>query len=219
MKISKETITILKNYASINPNLLLKPGNKLSTISTNKTVASTVSVTETWETEFGIYDLNAFLGALSLFDSPELSFSDKFVTLEEKGNRIRYFASDAGILIVPQKDINFPTDASIEFSLSGEMLDTIHKTAGILKAVDLSIIGNNGKLTVEVGDKKNDTSNRYETVVGETDLTFRANIKIENLKMLRSDYIVTVSSKRISRFKSKNGDLVYYVAVEADSTF
>ena len=218
MKISKETNNLLKNYAAINSNLLLKAGNKLSTISTNKTVASSVTVPETFPVEFGIYDLNAFLGALSLFEDPELEFSDKFVTIKEKGNTIKYFAAESSILVAPQKDIVFPS-ADISFSLSGSMLDTIHRTAGVLKASDLSIIGADGQLTLQVGDKKNVTGNSYETVVGSTDKTFRANIKIENLKMMRSDYTVTISSKRISEFKSDGGDLVYYVAVESDSQF
>ena len=218
MKISKETNSILKNYATINGNLLLKPGNRINTISANKTIASSVSVVESFPSEFGIYDLNAFLGALSLFTDPDLEFNDKYVIIREHNNTIKYFAADASILTTPQKDIVFP-DADISFDLSGSLLETIHRTAGVLKASDLSVVGQSGQLILEVGDKKNVTSNSYETVVGTTDKVFRANIKIENLKMMRSDYVVTISSKRISRFASVSGDLVYYTALENDSSF
>ena len=105
------------------------------------------------------------------------------------------------------------------FNLSGNVLDTIHRTAGVLKASDLSIVGADGQLVLQVGDKRNVTGNTYETVVGTTDKTFKVNLKVENLKMLPGDYDVSISSKKISRFKSSSNDLVYYVAVEADSTF
>jgi len=217
MKISKDTIAILKNYASINSNLLLTAGNKLRTTSTNKTIASTVTVAETFPVDFGIYDLNAFLGALSLFDDPELVFEDKFVNIQENGNRIRYYAADASILVTPKKDIVFPA-ADITFDLSDALYNTIHRTAGVLKASDLSIIGDGSELVLNIGDKKNNTSNSYQTVVGTTDKTFKANIKIENLKLLNANYKVTIHSK-IARFESTSGDLVYYSAIEADSSF
>lgn len=217
MKISKETINILKNYAAINSNLLLTQGNRLKTTSTNKTIASSVTVAEDFPVEFGIYDLNAFLGALSLFDDPELAFEEKFVTIQEKNNKIKYFAAESSILVTPKKDIVFPA-ADIQFDLSESLFSTIQRTSGVLKASDFSIIGDGSNLILTVGDKKNATSNSYETIVGETDKTFRANIKIENLKMLHANYRVTIHSK-IARFESTVGDLVYYVAVEADSSF
>jgi hypothetical protein len=217
MKISKDTITILKNYAAINSNLLLTPGNKLKTTSVNKTVASSVTVTEEFPIEFGIYDLNAFLGALSLFTDPELEFEDKFVNIKEKNNKIKYFAAEASILNTPKKDIVFPT-ADITFDLPEGVFNTIQRTAGVLKASDLSIVGDGNSIFLIIGDKKNSTSNSYETAVGLTDKVFKANIKIENLKMLQSTYKVTIHSK-IARFESTIGDLVYYTAIEADSQF
>lgn len=216
MKISKETINILKNFASINSNLLFT-GNTLKTTSTNKTIVSSVSVQEQFPTDFGVYDLNEFLGTLALFNEPELDFQNKFVTISEGKNKIKYFAADSSILTSPKKDIVFPS-ADIEFNLTNTMMSTIQRAAGVLKAADFSIIGDGSNLIITVGDKKNPTSNNYETIVGDTDKTFRANIKIDNLKMLQSDYLVTIHPK-IARFQSTVGDLVYYVAVETDSSF
>lgn len=216
MKLSKETVGLIKNFAGINSNLLLKSGNKLATISAQKNVMADVVVNETFP-DFGIYDLNEFLGAMSLFEDPELDFSDKYVTISQGGESIKYFAADASVLTAPQKAITFP-DAEIEFNMSASMLNQIQKTASVLRSSDVSIIGDGSTMAVVVGDKKNATGNSYKSNVGTTDKTFKVNLKVENLKMLPGDYVVSVSSKKISRFKG-TGDLVYYVAVEADSTF
>lgn len=219
MKLSKETLALFKNYAGINSNLLLKTGNKLSTISSQKNVMSDVTVTETFPVEFGIYDLNEFLGAMSIFDDPELTFDVKVCKITQGNMSIKYFAADASVLTAPTKSITFPT-AEINFELSNQMLTMIQRTASVLKASDVSIVGEGGKITIVVGDKKNATGNSFQEPVGTTDKNFKVNLKVENLKMIPGDYSVSVSSKKISRFQSStNGDLVYYVAVEADSTF
>ena len=217
MKLSKDTLALFKNFAGINSNLLLKAGNQLATISAQKNVMSDATVAETFP-DFGIYDLNEFLGAMSLFEDPELEFADKYVTISEGGNSIKYFAADASVLTAPQKAITFP-DSDIDFTMTAAMLNMIHKTASVLRAADVSVVGDGANMTIQVGDKKNATGNSYSATVGATDKTFRVNLKVENLKMLPGDYQVSVSSKKISRFQSASSDLVYYVAVEADSTF
>ena len=216
MKLSKETVGLFKNFAGINSNLLLKSGNKLATISAQKNVMADATVTESFP-DFGIYDLNEFLGAMSLFEDPELDFSEKYVTIKQGNMSIKYFAADASVLTAPQKSITFP-QAEIEFNMTAAMLNMVHRTASVLRATDLSIIGDGTTITAVVGDKKNATGNSFSEPVGETDKTFRVNLKVENLKMLPGDYKVSISSKKISRFQG-TGDLVYYVAVEADSTF
>jgi hypothetical protein len=216
MKLSKETVGLIKNFAGINSNLLLKSGNKLATISAQKNVMADATVTETFP-DFGIYDLNEFLGAMSIFEDPELVFSEKYVTIKQGNMSIKYFAAEASVLTAPQKSITFP-DAEIQFNLTASMLDMIRRTAGVLRASDLTISGDGKKITAVVGDKKNSTGNTFQELVGETDKKFTVHLKVENLKMLPGDYKVSVSSKKISRFLGA-GDLVYYVAVEADSTF
>jgi hypothetical protein len=217
MKLSKETVALFKNFAGINSNLLLKSGNKLATISAQKNVMADATVTETFP-DFGIYDLNEFLGAMSLFDDPELEFQNKYVSIKQGSMNIKFFAADATVLTAPQKAITFP-EAEINFTVSATMLSMIQKTASVLRAADVSIIGDGSAITVVVADKKNATGNSFSEPVGTTDKTFKVNLKVENLKMLPGDYEVSISSKKISRFKSPSSDLVYYVAVEADSTF
>lgn len=218
MKLSKDTVAIFKNFAGINSNLLLKQGNKIATISAQKNVMSDTVVGETFPSEFGIYDLNEFLGAMSLFEDPELEFGEKFVTIKEGDNSIKYFAAESSVLTAPTKEITFPT-SDIEFTMTNNMLSMIQRTASVLRVTDLSIIGDGTNITVQVGDKKNSTGNSYRSSVGKTDKSFNVNLKVENLKMLPGDYNVSISSKKISRFKSVTGSLVYYVAVEADSKF
>jgi hypothetical protein len=217
MKLSKETVALFKNFAGINSNLLLKSGNKLSTISAQKNVMSDATVSETFP-DFGIYDLNEFLGAMSLFDDPDLDFQDKYVSISQGSMKIKFFAADAAVLTAPQKAITFP-EAEVNFSITSQMLNMIQKTASVLRSPDVSIVGDGSTITAVVGDKKNATGNSFSEPVGTTDKTFKVNLKVENLKMLPGDYAVSISSKKISRFKSTSSDLVYYVAVEADSTF
>lgn len=217
MKLSKETVALFKNFAGINSNLLLKSGNKLATISGQKNVMADATVSETFP-DFGIYDLNEFLGAMSLFDDPELDFQDKYVSIKQGNMNIKFFAAEASVLTAPQKAITFP-EAEINFNITADKLTMIQKTASVLRSPDVSIVGDGSAITIVVGDKKNATGNSFSESVGTTDKKFKVNLKVENLKMLPGDYEVSISSKKISRFKSSSSDLVYYVAVEADSTF
>jgi hypothetical protein len=218
MKLSKETLSILKNYSSINQNLLFSPGNILKTITTQNTLLSTATVPDEFPIEFGIYDLSEFLSVLSLFQNPELEFSEKYVKIFESNNSIKYYAADSSVLVVPKKDINFP-DAEIELLLTADNLSLINKTASVLKSADVSFVGQDGKVIVVVADKKNDTSNSFELVLGDTELEFKVNIKVDMLKFIPGEYQVSISSKRVSKFSSTGSDLVYYVGIEADSTF
>jgi hypothetical protein len=217
MKLSKNTVEVLKNYANINGNLLLKSGTKLGTISEQKNIMSSTIVSETFPSDFGIYDLNEFLSAMSVFEDPELEFSEKFVSIKQGNNSIKYYAAEAANLTVPQKEIVFP-DAEINFRVTSATLDLIRRTSGVLSAPDMVISGDGSKIVGKVCQKKNASANSYDVDLGPTDKVFNVNLKVENLKMVAGEYNVSISSKRISRFAGTN-DLVYYVAVEADSTF
>lgn len=219
MELSKETLALVKNFASINGSLMLKQGNKLSTISEGKNIMADVTITETLPMDFGIYDLNEFLNVVSLFPTTELDFQEKYVLVSDGGkSRIKYFAAGEGVVKSAPASIKFP-NADISFTLDAAQLAMIQRTSSALKANDVSIVGDGTTLKVLVSDKKNDTSNAYEVIIGETDETFKANLKVENLKMLPNDYEVSISKKKISRFKHTASDLTYYVAVEADSEF
>lgn len=218
MKLTKEAVTILKNYSSISPNILITPGSVLKTRTVQNTILSSTTVPDVFPSEFGIYDLNEFLGVLSLFPNPDLSFSEKFVTISEGERSIKYFSADPAVLSVPKKDVVFPA-SDISFKLSSDTLSMILKTASVLRAPDISFVGFDGKLKLVVADKKNDTSNAFEVNVGNTGFTFCINFKVEMFKFIQTDYTVEISSKRIAKFTDESSDLVYFVGVESDSTF
>jgi hypothetical protein len=219
MKLSKETVAILKNFATINGNMLIKEGNKLSTISPQKNVMASVTVAETFDTEFAIYDLNEFLGAFSLFEDPDLTFSDKSVSIKQGSNSIKYYGAEvANITVPPAKQIQLPSE-DITFSLDAAQLAMINRTASVLHSADVSVVGDGSKIKIVVADKKNASANAYEVSIGDTTATFKVNLKVDNLKMIPGSYDVAISNKKISCFKSSTSDLVYFVAVEADSVF
>ena len=221
MKINQSTLDILKNFSEINTNILIKPGNELSTISTMRNIFAKATVSESFESEFGIYDLNEFLAVVSGLNKPELNLQDKFMTISAEGSKskVKYFYSDPSVLVSPTKEVNMP-EADVTFSLSESNLTQLQKMAAILKTPDLALVGEKGgNIVLKVCDKKNDTSNNFDIVVGEgatADYTFY--FKVENMKMLSGDYDVSVSSKSISHFKNKKLPIEYWIALEPDST-
>lgn len=218
MKISKDTINIIKNFAQLNSNLILKPGNKIATVTANKTVIAEAVVSETFPSEFGIYDLNQFLGALTLFDDPDLSFTDTHVVISQGNNSLRYFAASTAVLTAVPNLKTFPTP-DIEFDLPAAVMNQIHRAAAVLGVEDLALIGDNAQIIASVGDKKNPTSNSFASAVGVTDKSFHVNIKMHNLRVLANDYHVAIANKKIARMQAQTQQLTYYIAVEQDSVY
>jgi len=220
MKLSDKTISVLKNFSSINQSILFKEGSKLRTISLMKNILAEATVTEEFAKDFGIYDLNQFLNGLSVHQSPELDFTNEgYVMIREGDSRSKYFFADPNVIVTPpEKDITLPSE-DVCFELSTAVLEKLLKAAAVYQVPDLSAIGENGVVKLVIRDKKNDTSHGHEEIVGETDATFSFNFKIENIKVLPGTYDVVVSQKLLSRFTSKNHDLTYYIALEPDSTF
>ena len=220
MKLSDKTISVLKNFSSINQSILFKEGSKLRTISVMKNILAEATVTEEFMKDFGIYDLNQFLNGLSLHQSPELDFkNDGYVVIREGKSRSKYFFADPNVIVTPpEKDITLPSE-DVCFEVNTDQLEKLLKASAVYQLPDLSAVGEAGVIKLVVRDKKNDTSNDYAVVVGETDKDFSFNFKVENIKVLPGTYEVVVSQKLLSRFTSKNHDLTYYIALEPDSTF
>ena len=221
MKLNQHTIDTLKNFAGINTNILIKEGDELSTISTMRNIFAKAKVSDSFTNQFGIYDLNEFLSAVSGFSKPELTLKDKYLTISSEGSRskVKYYYSDPSVIVSPQKEVNMP-EADVTFSLTESNYKELLKMAAILKSPDLALIGTKGgDIILKVCDKKNDTSNSFDITVGQgatADYTFY--FKVENMKMLDGDYDVSVSSKSISHFKNKKLPIEYWIALEPDST-
>ena len=220
MKLSDSTLSLLKNFSSINQSILFKEGSKLRTISVMKNILAEATVSEDFARDFGIYDLNQFLNGLSLHQKPELDFAnDGYVVIKEGRSRSKYFFADPSVIVTPpDKEISLPSE-DVCFELTTTVLEKLLKAAAVYQLPDISAVGEAGVVKLVVRDKKNDTSNAHEEVVGETDETFNFNFKVENIKILPGTYEVVVSQKLLSRFTSKNHDLTYYIALEPDSTF
>ena len=220
MKLSDKTVNILKNFSSINQSILFKEGNKLRTISVMKNILAEAEIDEDIPKDFGIYDLNQFLNGLNLHQNPDLDFqNDGYVVIKEGRSRSKYFFADQNVIVTPpDKEINLPSE-DVTFDLDTQQLDKLLKAAAVYQLPDLSVVGEAGVVKLVVRDKKNDTSNNHEIVVGETDSEFVFNFKVENIKVLPGTYEVVVSQKLLSKFENKNYDLTYYIALEPDSTF
>ena len=220
MKLSDSTLSLLKNFSTINQSILFKQGNKLRTISVMKNILAEATITEELPQDFGIYDLGQFLNGMGLHQSPELDFTnDNHVVIKEGKMRSKFFFADPNVIITPpEKPIELLSE-DVTFELSTDQLDKLLKAASIYQLPDLSVVGGDGVVKVLVRDKKNDTSNDFSIVVGETDATISFNFKVENIKILPGTYGVVVSQKLLSRFSAKNHDLTYWIALEPDSTF
>ena len=224
MKLSDKTLSLLKNFSTINQSILFKQGNKLRTISVMKNILAETTIDEELPRDFGIYDLGQFLNGLSLHNSPELDFNeDTYVVIKEGRSRSKYFFADPQVIVTPpEKEMTLPSE-DVTFDLSTDQLDKLLKAAAIYQLPDLAVVGGNGVVKIVVRDKKNDTSNDFAITVGETSnyfcKNFSFNFKVENIKILPGNYEVVVSQKLLSRFRSKNQDLTYYIALEPDSTF
>jgi hypothetical protein len=223
MKLSDHTIEVLKNFATINQNLVIKEGSTLSTMSAMKNIVAKADVEESFDKEVAIYDLNEFLASISLFTSPILDFKEGFVTIKEENspkNSLKYFYSDPSVVTSPSKTITMPSK-EVSFTLNGENLNKLKRAAGVIQAPDLVLEKKDADVFLTVKDKKNDTANTFSVDVDTTTegSNFKFYYKVENLKVMEGNYDVEISSKNISHLKSTNKDVEYWVALEPESSY
>ena len=220
MKLSDKTLTLLKNFSSINQSILVKEGSKLRTISVMKNILAEAEVTEEFDRDFAIYDLSQFLNGLSLHQNPELDFqNDSYLVIREGKSRAKFAFADPSVIVAPpEKAITLPSQ-DVCFQLESTQLDKLLKAAQVYQLPDLAAVGEAGVIKLVVRDKKNDNSNQFEIVVGETDKEFTFNFKVENIKIVPGSYDVVISSKLLSQFTNSSYNLNYYIALEPDSTY
>ena len=226
MKLSNHTTSVLKNFSTINQNLVINEGNTIKTMSAMKNIVAKAEVEETFPQEVAIYDLNEFLGALSLFSSPVLDFNDSYVMISEEtkpSTKMKYFYSDPSVVTSPSKMITMPSE-EVKFTMSNDDLSKLKRAAGAIGAPDMVLERNmdleHAPSSLTVKDKKNDTANNYSLdvdTVGEGQFNFF--FKVENMKLLDGTYDVAISSKNISHYKNKSSDVEYWIALEPESTY
>ena len=222
--LSDITLGILKNFSGINSNILIRPGNVLKTVSPMKNIMGSAKIEETFDREIAIWDLNQFLGTVSLFDKPDFEFEDKFVTIYgEKGASVQYFYSAPNLITTVNKDIEMP-DTAVSFELKQKQLHEIQKASSVLGVPDLCVRSNGEKIEMVALDKKVSSSNSYSIDLGDNqssfgEANFKFYFKVENLKMVSGDYTVNISEKVVSEFVNTSLDVTYYIALESDSVY
>jgi hypothetical protein len=219
--ISKDTLNILKNFSGINSNLYVKPGSKITTMSPTKNIMAEVEVEESFDTEFGIWDLNKLLGVVSLFQDPEFIFDDKYMTITgASGSKVKYFYSDPKLLSYPTKSIK-KIDAVVEFDLTSDDFRELSRAGAVLQNPDLCFVSDDDAVLAVVKDLKDPTCNVFSIRVGDNkdQADFSFNFKLENMKMFDGDYHVALSKNVIGQFAHASRPLTYWVAMDATSTY
>lgn len=218
MRLSRKTIDVIKTFATINNNLLIEPGSRLRTITVPKNIIGVAEVDEVFEREFGIYNTNEFLGALSLFKEPDVEFGEKAVVIRDGTNQsisLKYVAASKDILVYPEKEVKAPT-FDVEFDISQEQLQSLIKGANIIGAPDIQVIGSEAGLSLKVCDRKNPSSNDFQVQVSDQSQVsdFVYNFKVENLRLYMGDHKVKISAKGISLWENTADKVKVYVALE-----
>jgi hypothetical protein len=217
MKIDTNTVNILKNFAKINPSIIISEGNVLKTISPSKTIMAVANVNTSFEKRFAIYNLDSFIANLSMFNDPEVKLDESQVVIHE-GNLKQFvpYADESAVTKVPENSPKLPS-IDVSFTLTNENFKRLEKAAGINSLPELLVVGDGNKLYLQVADSKIKNGNHMSIEVGETNKTFRAIFKFENIRIIPGDYEVSVCSRGISHFLGKEAE--YWIAVESSSTF
>jgi len=221
MKLSSDTINVLKNFSDINENILFKPGKEVQTISGMKNILAKATIGEEIPKEFGIYNLAEFLNVIGTYSSPIIKFTDSqslVVDDEKDSSPVKYNFSEKSVLNTPEKMIQMPSVDST-FELKNESLQRVMKRVNTLGLPDLAFKSEDGEIKLVASDKKDPNSNTASIVIGNSNIDFIAYLKTENLKFVPDDYTVEVSSKKIAHFINKNKPIEYWVALEPDSEF
>ena len=222
MKLSDNTKMVLRNFATINQNLVIKEGSELLTMSAMKNIVAKAEVEETFPKEIAIYDLNEFLASISLFAVPVLEFEEQYLIIKEEDQphkKLKYFYSDPSVVQTPSKTISMPSE-EVSFELKIEKLLEMKKAAGVISSPDMVLQKLNGSSSLLAKDKKNDTANNYSSdIKTDGDGEFEFYFKVENLKLLDGDYDLKISSKNISHFKNQKSSIEYWIALEPESTY
>jgi hypothetical protein len=217
MKLSTDTINILKNFATINSNLRIHAGSELSTIGPGKDVFARASITETFPREFNIYDLNSFLALITLMEDQDVDFGDQSLSVSKDGGKFEYFYAQPDVIIAPEAGKNIPVEPHFTFDMSKADIEMLNKAAGIASAKHIVLKSVGGKVTISVGDPKTANSNNYTRTVGESEHAFNCLMPVERLKVVADGYRVTLSKLKFLHFKHATKPLAYWLALDPES--
>ena len=220
MKLSKHTLNMLKNFSDINMSIEIKEGNILRTVSVQKNILAQAELEDSFPQDFAIYELNRFLGAVSLFDDPEFRFSGKSANIGTTRHSVDYVYCDPSMIVTPpENNITFP-DPEVKFVLSQDALSQVMRASNVLGTPEIAVESDSGNINIKALDVNNDSTDTFTVNLDEkSDNKFKFVFKTENMKMLPGNYDVEISSKGISHFTMQGQKLQYWIATEASSTF
>lgn len=217
MKFNARTLQILRNFSTINQSIVFKPGTRLTTLSPTKSVMARATVETEFESSFAIFDLPNLLGALTLFEDPELSASSQVLEIREGGRRMNYMLADLSLVVEPpSKDVELPSP-EVQFTLKSDEFSRLMKALAVIGAPQLAVTGDGETMYFETHNAKNPSESTYRVEVGKTDKKFKLIFLAENIKLMPGDYEVQISSRGLSHFKGV--DIEYWIAVEHTSTY
>ena len=221
MKLSESTINVLKNFATINAGMQFKEGSVVRTISKGQNVLGKATVTENFEKDFVIYDLNRFLSLCGSLTDPEIVINTDAnnLTVKSGTSKTTYGLADESMIVAPPAKELKIENAEVNFRLTKEDMSQVLKLSGILGLPNIAVIGDGASISIATLDVKNDESDNFSIKVGETASNFKMIFNTENLKMIPGTYDVAISSKGISHFKHATDSVEYWIATEADSKY
>jgi hypothetical protein len=217
MKLTKKTLNLLENFASISDSILIQPGNKIKTMSSSKSLLVTAEVEEEFPQELPIYSLTKFLSLVKCVEKPQLTFDENTIFISNDEDTIEFRLSDKTIIQTPpNKSIELPTE-DVELEVSTQQFDKCQKVARTMQHKHLAFVGDGENVWLKVLDKNNSGSDTFKTKVGETDKTFTAFVLLDNLKFQTGYYDLVMCKKNIMKLVSHHENVHYFVALEPDS--
>lgn len=221
MKLTKTTLEILKNFADINGNLAIRAGSTLSTIAESTNILASADIEETFDRDFGIYDLSDFLGVYGLLPDADLTFGTDSITLSSGRSRAQYRYADINILTYPKREIKMPS-TEIALNLCADTITTLRRASSVLGVGVLAIRGVGDEVQLRVCDTANAGANTFTTVLDEKNTTgreFDIRIDVASLKMIPGSYTLNLTWAPISQWVHANGHVKYHIALKKESTF
>ena len=225
MIINNETVETLKNFAEINQSLVIEAGDVIKTVSEQTNVLAKAKLGQSFPQDFAIYDLNKFLGVLSLFAEPQFDFSEKSIKIQSSVDANNFVAGDsvaeyqfANMSLfenerkILAKDINLPSEEAV-FKLEEKYFMSIMRAAAVMSLPEIAVVANEGKLKIQAIDAKTSIDS-YAVELGNSTSNFKMIFKIENLKLMRGSYDVKISDKGLGHFKNTGRELEYWIATE-----
>jgi hypothetical protein len=219
MKLSNETLTVLKNFSSINQGIQFKQGKKLTTVSSGKTVLAQANLKDEFPQEFCIYDLNEFLSVHSLYKDSEIDFTDSDVIFKA-GKRSGNYRMTAKEMIVtpPEKEITLPS-VDCQFTLTAEDYEAVMKATNVLSSPHIAVVSDGETVNIVSFDAGNNAAHTNTIEVGDGNgKVYSIVFKAENIKLISGAYDVKISFKGIGHFKNTKDDIQYWIAFEAKET-